>query len=323
MATRTCTRSQVRRRGAGNLTSDGLRLFEYDAQNRHSKTAVNDPDEGSKITYLHNTLGQRVFKSEPKVDHVAPNATALGTPFIDWLRINFGWMFAQAQLDATLGQAYVYDDGQLGSTPTLLGEYGNGGTNSLGRYEYIYLPTESGQALPIGQHRTTIISATHTDHLGTPRKITGTDNNTSWQLPYSAFGENAATGILTVATDPNLTFTIDSSTATKLATSNPLLMYNLRFPGQYFDQESNLNYNYFRSYQAGQGRYTQADPIGLAGGSNRFGYAESNPLSNTDPLGLETYVCKRPLGGTPGSFAPPLLNHIYVCAGRVQTMGPH
>ena len=32
-------------------------------------------------------LGQRVFKSEPKVDHVAPNATVLG-------------------------QANVYDDGQ-------------------------------------------------------------------------------------------------------------------------------------------------------------------------------------------------------------------
>ena len=71
----------------GQITSDGLRQFEYDAQNRHSKTIVNDPDEGSKITYLHNALGQRVFKSEPKVDHVAPNATVLG-------------------------QANVYDDGQ-------------------------------------------------------------------------------------------------------------------------------------------------------------------------------------------------------------------
>ena len=282
-ATTTVTYS---RDSAGNLTSDGLRVFEYDAQNRHSKTVVNDPDEGSKITYLHNALGQRVFKSEPKVDHVAPNATALGMPFVDWLMINFGWMFAQAQLDATLGQAYVYDDGQLGSTPVLLGEYGNGASNSLGRFEYIYLPTESGQAIPIGQHRTTIISATHTDHLGTPRKITGTDNNTAWQMPYSAFGENAPTGILTATSNAELAFTTDTATATKLATSNPLLTYNLRFPGQYFDQESNLSYNYFRSYQPTQGRYTQSDPIGLGGGINPYQYAESNPLSYTDPLGL-------------------------------------
>ena len=61
-----------------------------DAANRHSKTIFNDPDEGSKITYLHNALGQRVFKSEPQVDHVAPSASALGQPFIDWLLVEYG-----------------------------------------------------------------------------------------------------------------------------------------------------------------------------------------------------------------------------------------
>jgi RHS repeat-associated protein len=276
------------RDAAGNLTSDGLRVFEYDAQNRHSKTVVNDPDEGSKITYLHNALGQRVFKSEPQVDHLAPNATVLGNPFITWLQSNFGWMFAQAQLDATLGQAYVYDDGQLGSTPTLLAEYGNGGSNATGRIEYLWLPTQSGQPIPIGQHRGTIISATHSDHLGTPRKITGTDNNTAWQLPYSAFGENSPTGILTVTSNAELALTNDAATATRLTTSNPLLVYNLRFPGQYFDDESKLNYNYFRSYDPRiQGGYTQPDPIGLAGGLNRFSYVGGNPLSWSDPEGLQ------------------------------------
>lgn len=46
-------------------------------------------------------------------------------------------------------------------------------------------------------------------------------------------------------------------------------------------------YNYFRSYQPTQGRYTQADPIGLSGGLNRYQYAESNPLMYTDPEGLQ------------------------------------
>jgi RHS repeat-associated protein len=61
---------------------------------------------------------------------------------------------------------------------------------------------------------------------------------------------------------------------------------NLRFPGQYADSETGQFYNYFRNYMASQGRYTQNDPIGLAGGLNRFGYVEGNPLSMTDPLGL-------------------------------------
>jgi RHS repeat-associated protein len=278
----------------------------------HSKTIVNDPDEGSKITYLHNALGQRVFKSEPQVDHVAPSATALGTPFITWLQSNFGWMFAQAQLDATLGQAYVYDDGQLGSTPTLLAEYGNGGSNATGRIEYLWLPTESGQPIPIGQHRGTIISATHSDHLGTPRKITGTDNNTAWQLPYSAFGENAPTGLLTPTSNAELALTNDAATATRLTTSSPLLVYNLRFPGQYFDSESRLSYNYFRSYQAERGGYTQSDPIGLAGGLNRFGYVGGNPLGFSDPMGLQMFAptpwgpMLMPIPPTPGgqSHAP-------------------
>jgi RHS repeat-associated protein len=64
----------------------------------------------------------------------------------------------------------------------------------------------------------------------------------------------------------------------------------LRYPGQYFDQESNLHYNYHRSYSATTGRYTQSDPIGLDGGWNRFGYVDENPLSSTDPKGLNAVL---------------------------------
>src|SRR5207248_11565583 len=45
-------------------------------------------------------------------------------------------------------------------------------------------------------------------------------------------------------------------------------------------------YNIFRWYRSGWGRYTQTDPIRFAGGLNLFRYAGANPLRNTDRRGL-------------------------------------
>lgn len=57
-------------------------------------------------------------------------------------------------------------------------------------------------------------------------------------------------------------------------------------PGQYFDEETGLAYNYFRDYDPVTGRYVESDPIGLDGGLNPYLYAEGNPLAYFDPYGL-------------------------------------
>jgi len=100
----------------------------------------------------------------------------------------------------------------------------------------------------------------HNDHLGTPQALTDKDQNVVWKANYTPFGE------------ANIT--------------KEDVEMNLRLPGQYFDQETGLHYNYFRDYDPSTGRYVQSDPIGLNGGINTYGYVAGNPLNSIDPFGL-------------------------------------
>jgi RHS repeat-associated protein len=267
----------------GNLTSDGLRTFEYDESNRLSKVKILKDGEAASIKYLYNALGQQVFKSEPKPDQLLPNQTELGTGFINWLKTNFGWLYATAQTNASIGSAFLYADGQLPSW-AVLGEYDNGSASGTGRTEYIWLPTEDGSAIPVGFYRNSKFYAIHPDHLGTPRLVTDNTNKVVWQWAYSGFGNNKPMGVLKPTTSATTAFT---NQPVLLAAPAAAAILDLRFPGQMADEETGLFYNYFRSYMPSGGRYTQADPIGLDGGWNRFGYVDGNPLSMTDPLGLQ------------------------------------
>jgi len=98
------------------------------------------------------------------------------------------------------------------------------------------------------------------DHLGTPQKVIDADQAVVWE------GSQEPSGSTMVSANT--------------------LNNNFRFPGQYFDTESGLHYNYHRYYDPSIGRYITPDPIGLNGGINLFAYANLNPIGAIDPYGL-------------------------------------
>jgi RHS repeat-associated protein len=151
---------------------------------------------------------------------------------------------------------FVYDEGGR-----LLGEYGAGGAPIQ---ETVWLGDIPVATLR-GAAGATEVLYVHADQIGAPRLLTDTLNRERWRWDLAEpFGD-----------DP-----VNESPAGLAAVS-----YHLRFPGQYLDRETGLHYNYFRDYDPAIGRYVQADPIGLAGGVNLYGYAEGNPLSYADPDG--------------------------------------
>lgn len=122
----------------------------------------------------------------------------------------------------------------------------------------------------------------HGDHLDTPRLATDASGQIAWQWQSDAFGRGEAL-------------------------SQGSTQVNLRFPGQYYDAESGLHYNYFRDYDPETGRYVESDPIGLSG-SEHIRICTGSPLNRIDPLGLaaiEIDIPKSAYDWIPGNIRLP------------------
>ena len=185
------------------------------------------------------------------------------------------------QKTGTAATLFAYDE-----AGHLLGEYTNGGaliqeTVWLGDIPVATLRPHAGGGVDIYY--------VHVDHLSSPKMITrASDNVVMWRWDQDPFGTAA----------PN---------------ANPAgqgaFVYNLRFPGQYYDSETGLNYNYFRDYDSVTGRYVESDPIGLKGGTNTYTYVGSSPVRSMDPQGLLVMVIGHSAGGPLGRITNPNSYH--------------
>ncbi|HYE85711.1 MAG TPA: RHS repeat-associated core domain-containing protein, partial [Vicinamibacterales bacterium] len=265
-----------------------LQVYDYDGLNRLTAADVS----GVRLRYMYDATGNRTEEwrngvlSGYTIDPASNRLLGISG------RVNRSFQYdAVGALINDSGNSYRYDARQRliearGNVYTINGlgqrieKAGSGAATASGVRQFVYdeaghligeYDPISGQALaehvylgdwPVGLLQGGAIHFVYPDHLGTPRTIVrGSDGAVVWNWRKEPFGEGAiraAAGFV----------------------------YQLRMPGQYFDAETGLYYNYFRDYDPSTGRYIESDPIGLEGGPNTYGYALGNPLAYSDPSGL-------------------------------------
>ncbi len=268
---------------SGNIINDGSHQFTYDGRGRLSKAAGSFGEEQYRV----NGLGQRVAKVKGNGIDMAGDADQDGSLTAIDLRLivlmtqgskpvnlaadcNHDGKITTADASCTqakmadmrinpnkyvqVGTYFIYDE-----AGHLLGEYNQNGTPIQ---ETVWLGDMPVAVMSGSNHY-----YVYTDHLNTPRAIADGMGKVVWRWDSEAFGTTLANE------DPDK--------------DGKAFVYNLRFPGQYYDQATGLHYNGFRDYDPAIGRYIESDPIGLAGGINTFGYVGGNPVSGIDPEGLK------------------------------------
>jgi RHS repeat-associated protein len=166
--------------------------------------------------------------------------------------------------------------GRCGAAPAKTGNViaetaGGGATGTTGTTrEYIYL--YEAEIAPTMDSRTVVdrplavVNAVNTatpatywvsvDHLNRPVKMTTATKASVWDAIWQPWG-----GIHAITGSASL---------------------DARFPGQWFQTETGLHYNWHRSYDPTLGRYTQPDPLGFVDGPSIYGYAKGSPLRIVD-----------------------------------------
>ena len=241
-----------------------------------SLTATFDPED--RLHSASGPFGQRTFDFDPLGHrtrvrfHATPEGLIPTPPSLAFAYDSQNRLRSVTRDNQTLA-AYTYDPfGQriVKTTPAhttvyhyrfdgrLLAETTPGGSVLV---EYVYLGNEPLAALRPAANGPDIAWYLN-DALATPQRLIDAHRTLVWDADYTPYGNARLT-----------TATVDN---------------NLRFPGQYFDPETGLNYNWHRYYDPATGRHITSDPLGLNGGIDTYGYASQNPTLFIDPLGLDS-----------------------------------
>jgi RHS repeat-associated protein len=163
--------------------------------------------------------------------------------------------------NAALRFVYDGDDGLVGEYGPVSRDYLALGSLSLG-----VMDSDTGSS---------VLHYVHADGSGAPRVVSDQSGAALWTWGFSSnpFGE-----------------------AGPVSTSGFSL--NLRFPGQYFDSETGVNYNVNRYYDSSVGRYLQSDPLGMVDTPSTYAYVGSSPLMWVDPMGLASSGRWKDIPGT-------------------------
>ena len=127
----------------------------------------------------------------------------------------------------------------------------------------LYL-AEGQRATPVAQLDGDRSFAIHADQRGAPFTLTDAQKTIVWRANVSPSG---------------------AATPADGKSFGPASM-NLRLPGQYYDEETGLHDNGFRTYDPLSGNYLQPDPLGYPDGPDPYRYAGGDPINRIDPAGL-------------------------------------
>jgi RHS repeat-associated protein len=240
------------------VTSGNSQAFGYDVLNRLTSAT----GAYGKLAYQYDAIGNRLADAAPTTN--PPDGLGNTTA----ITYNQSGRIAAVTAGTQQISGYLYDafSKRISRTGTNSGFYQYDQTGRLieetdgqgnPQADYVYLGDQPVASVSASSGKVYFL---HDDRLGTPQLATDAIQTIQWSAAYQPFG-GTSTGV-------------------------SLITQDLRLPGQEYDSVAGWNHNGFREYAPSWGRYSQGDPSGLAGGTNRYSYASGNPEKYMDPSGL-------------------------------------